>query len=200
MSSEESNEMMEARKEENLADVESAEAEEETAQAEGEAEPDEKATAPDDVSDTENPSEEETDTAIEVQPEASLESEEAQSDTAGEEEEAATEAFGAGDTSNVQQVPRSDEEPFSDERIRRILDIELPVNISFGSTKRPLSEVLKLGPGALLELDRAAEEPVVLKVNNRVFAKGEIVDIDGYYGVQITEISSPAQRIASLGE
>jgi len=93
-----------------------------------------------------------------------------------------------------------DESPFSEERIQRILDIELPVNISFGSTKRPLGEVLKLGPGALLELDRAADEPVILKVNNRVFAKGEIVDVDGYYGVQITEISSPAQRIASLGE
>jgi flagellar motor switch protein FliN len=89
---------------------------------------------------------------------------------------------------------------FSEERIERILDIELPVNISFGSTKKPLSEVLKLGPGALLELDRAADEPVLLKVNNRVFAKGEIVDVDGYYGVQITEISSPAQRIASLGD
>ena len=102
----------------------------------------------------------------------------------------ASDVSGAGDT----------DDPFSEERIQRILDIELPVNISFGSTKRPLSEVLKLGPGALLELDRAVDEPVVLKVNNKVFAKGEIVDVDGYYGVQITEISSPAQRIASLGD
>ena len=91
-------------------------------------------------------------------------------------------------------------EPFSEQRIQRILDIELPVNISFGSTRRPLSEVLKLGPGALLELDRDADEPVILKVNNRVFAKGEIVYVDGYYGVQISEISTPAHRIASLGD
>ena len=76
----------------------------------------------------------------------------------------------------------------------------MPVNISFGSVKRPLSEVLKLGPGAVLELDRAADEPVTLRVNNKVFAKGEIVDVDGYYGVQITEIASPAQRLVSLGE
>jgi flagellar motor switch protein FliN len=89
---------------------------------------------------------------------------------------------------------------FTNERIQRILDIELPVNISFGSTKRPLGEVLKLGPGALLELDRAADEPVILKVNNRVFAKGEIVDVDGYYGVQITEITPPVHRIVSLGD
>ena len=114
---------------------------------------------------------------------------------------------------NVQplKIPQQEEAPldssaeagelaFADERIQRILDIEMPVNVSFGSTRRPLSEVLKLGPGALLELDRVADEPVVLKVNNKIFAKGEIVDVDGYYGVQITEISSAAQRIASLGD
>jgi len=101
---------------------------------------------------------------------------------------------------NLQSDKVDDEDPFSENRIQRILDIELPVNVSFGSTRRTLSEVLKLGPGALLELDRDADEPVILKVNNKIFAKGEIVDVDGYYGVQITEISSPAQRIVSLGE
>jgi flagellar motor switch protein FliN/FliY len=93
-----------------------------------------------------------------------------------------------------------DEADFSEERIQRILDIELPVDISFGSVKRPLSEVLKLGPGTVLELDRAADEPVTLRVNNKVFAKGEVVDVDGYYGVQITEIATPAQRLVSMGE
>lgn len=83
--------------------------------------------------------------------------------------------------------------------LERILDIELPVNISFGLARRPLSEVLKLGPGALLELDRAVDEPVVVKVNNKVFARGEIVDVDGFYGVQITEIANTSDRIASLG-
>jgi flagellar motor switch protein FliN/FliY len=84
--------------------------------------------------------------------------------------------------------------------IQRVLDINLPVTVSFGSTKRSLSEVLKLAPGALLELDKAAEEPVVLKVNNKVFAWGQVVDADGYYGVEITNIVAQADRIFSLGE
>ena len=84
--------------------------------------------------------------------------------------------------------------------IKRVLDINLPVTVSFGSTKRSLSEVLKLAPGALLELDKAAEDPVVLKVNDKVFAWGKVVDVDGYYGVEITDIMTQADRIVSLGE
>jgi len=118
-------------------------------------------------------------------------------------EEPPEEMHQLADATGIEELPDQNdggEEPFSEQRIQRILDIELPVNISFGSTKRPLSEVLKLGPGALLELDRDADDPVILKVNNKTFAKGDIVDVDGYYGVQISEILTPAQRIASLGD
>jgi len=83
--------------------------------------------------------------------------------------------------------------------IRRILDIQLPVTVSFGTTHRNLREVLKLSPGALIELDRSAEDPVVLKINGKPFAWGHVVDVDGYYGVEITEILTQADRIASLG-
>ena len=85
------------------------------------------------------------------------------------------------------------------ESIKRILDIQLPVTVSFGSTHRPLGEVLKMAPGSLIELDTTAEEPVVLKVNDRIFAWGKVVDVDGYYGVEITEIVGQADRIASVG-
>ena len=83
--------------------------------------------------------------------------------------------------------------------IQRVLDISLPVTINFGSTERSLNEVLKLAPGILLELDKGAEDPVVLKVNNKAFAWGRVVDVDGYYGVEITEIMTQADRIVSLG-
>ncbi len=83
--------------------------------------------------------------------------------------------------------------------IKRILDIQLPVTVSFGSTSRPLSEVLKMSPGSLIELETTAEEPVVLKVNDKPFAWGRVVDVDGYYGVEITEIVGQADRIATLG-
>ena len=83
--------------------------------------------------------------------------------------------------------------------IKRILDIQLPVTVSFGSASRPLEEVLRMTPGSLIELETTAEEPVVLRVNNRAFAWGKVVDVDGYYGVEITEIVGQADRIATLG-
>ena len=85
------------------------------------------------------------------------------------------------------------------ENIRRILDLQLPVTVSFGTAVRPLAEVLKFSPGSLVELDKSASDPVLLKVNNKVFAWGKVVDVDGYYGVEITEIIARADRIASLG-
>lgn len=84
--------------------------------------------------------------------------------------------------------------------LQRIWDIELPVTVTFGSTRRPLKEVLKLGPGEILELDKTAEDPVVMKVNKKIFARGQIVAVDGYYGIRITEIDSTAERIAHIGD
>ena len=84
--------------------------------------------------------------------------------------------------------------------VRRILDIELPLTVSFGSTCLPLKEILTLTSGSVLALDQAPDELAVLKVNERVFARGEIVSIDGYYGIKITEIDTTAERIASLGD
>ena len=56
-----------------------------------------------------------------------------------------------------------------------------------------------MSPGSLIELETTAEEPVVLKVNDKPFAWGRVVDVDGYYGVEITEIVGQADRIATLG-
>ena len=84
--------------------------------------------------------------------------------------------------------------------VRRILDIELPLTVSFGSTCLPLKDILTLTSGSVLALDQAPDELAVLKVNEKMFARGKIVAIDGYYGIQITEIDTPAAQIASLGD
>ena len=83
--------------------------------------------------------------------------------------------------------------------IQRILDIELPITVNFGSAVWPLKEILSMTPGTVLELDKTADEPVVVKVNDKVFARGEVVVVDGYYGVKIQEIDSTENRIKSLG-
>ena len=84
--------------------------------------------------------------------------------------------------------------------IQRILDIELPLTVTFGATRRPLRDVLQLAPGSRLELNNRADEPVIVSVNNKVFARGEVVVVDGHYGIRIQKIETAAERIASLGE
>ncbi len=106
-------------------------------------------------------------------------------------------ASGGGAESREDDARASHQE-FS-ENIQRILDLQLPITVSFGTARKPLAEVLKLAPGSLVELDKTASDPVLLRVNDKVFAWGKVVDVDGYYGVEITEIIARVDRIASLG-
>ena len=76
-----------------------------------------------------------------------------------------------------------------------LLDIELPVTIRFGSAQMTFGDVMGLNAGSLVEFDRAPEEPVEVLVNGRVVARGEMVMVQGNYGVRITEISSRRERL-----
>jgi flagellar motor switch protein FliN/FliY len=79
-----------------------------------------------------------------------------------------------------------------------LLDIELEVAIELGKANVAIKNVLDFAPGALIELDRFAGEPVDLLVNNKVVAKGEVVVIDENFGVRIISLVSPEERIRSL--
>jgi flagellar motor switch protein FliN/FliY len=79
-----------------------------------------------------------------------------------------------------------------------IMDIELQVVVRMGQTEMPLGELLKLTPGAIIELNRAADSPVDLLVNGKQIARGEVVVVDGNFAFRITEIESTANRIRSL--
>ena len=78
--------------------------------------------------------------------------------------------------------------------IERLLDVEMGVTVRFGATKVPLRDVVNFGNGSMIELNRMVDEPVELLVNNFPFARGEVVVIDGYYSVKITEIESTEKR------
>ena len=80
-----------------------------------------------------------------------------------------------------------------------LLGVELPISVSFGSLEMPLEDVLKLGAGSVIELDQSVNDPVTIMVNHRPVAKGEMVAIDGNYGIRILEVESIADRIRSLG-
>jgi flagellar motor switch protein FliN len=70
----------------------------------------------------------------------------------------------------------------------RVIDVPLNVTLRFGQRTMRLREVLDLGPGALVELDRQVEDPVDLILDERLIARGEVVIVDGNYGLRVTEI------------
>ena len=74
-------------------------------------------------------------------------------------------------------------------------DIEMPVTVRVGSAQMTFGDVMGLNTGSLVEFDRAVEEPVEVLVNDRVVARGEMVMVQGNYGVRITEISSRRARL-----
>ena len=79
-----------------------------------------------------------------------------------------------------------------------ILDVPLQITVELGRTKKSIKEVLELATGSIVELDKLAGEPVEIQVNGQYLAKGEVVVIDENFGVRITEIASPAERVARL--
>ena len=79
-----------------------------------------------------------------------------------------------------------------------LMNVQLPVSVRFGETEMLLEEVVRLGVGSVIELNSAVDDPVDLVVNGRCFARGEVVTVDGFYGVRITEIKSVGERIQSV--
>jgi len=79
-----------------------------------------------------------------------------------------------------------------------LMDVQLPVSIRFGETEMILEEIVKLGIGSVIELNSGIDQPVELVVNNRILARGEIVTVDGFYGIRVTEITSAGERFKSL--
>jgi flagellar motor switch protein FliN/FliY len=79
-----------------------------------------------------------------------------------------------------------------------LLDVPLRVTVELGRTELTIKEVLALGPGSVIELDKLAGEPVDILVNNRLIAKGEVVVVDENFGVRVTDIESPHKRLSRL--
>jgi len=79
-----------------------------------------------------------------------------------------------------------------------LLDVELPVSLSFGRAQLPLKEVIKLTTGSIVELNRAISEPVDVIVNNCVIARGEVVVVEGNFGIRIRQVISRQERLRTL--
>lgn len=79
-----------------------------------------------------------------------------------------------------------------------ILDIPLRVTVELGRTKMVVSELLNLGQGSVIELNKLAGEPMEVLVNDKLVARGEAVVVNEKFGVRLTDIISPAERVEQL--
>jgi flagellar motor switch protein FliN/FliY len=105
--------------------------------------------------------------------------------------------------SNVQSVqfpslmPQAS--PQEQGNIGLIMDVYMEMTVELGRTRKLIKEILGMGEGTIIELDKLAGEPVDILVNHELIAKGEVVVIDENFGVRVTEIVSPIERMNELG-
>jgi flagellar motor switch protein FliN/FliY len=112
------------------------------------------------------------------------------------------------------EVPEHQESRFAEERKTEssfashsgsktfdlLLEVSMPVSVSFGRTEMLIKEVLKLTTGSIVELSRSVSEPVDIIVNDCIIARGEVVVVEGNYGVRIQQIASRQDRLRSSGQ
>ena len=107
-----------------------------------------------------------------------------------------------GGPTNVQSVmfPNLMPQPTAQEagNIGLIMDVYMEMTVELGRTRKLIKEILGMGEGTIIELDKLAGEPVDILGNHKLIAKGEVVVIDENFGVRVTEIVSPMERMSDL--
>lgn len=83
-------------------------------------------------------------------------------------------------------------------RLELLLDVPLQVSVELGRARMTIQDLLSLTQGHVVELDKVAGEPLDILVNDRLVARGEAVVVNDKFGVRITDIVSPAERLARL--
>ncbi|MFP4373542.1 MAG: flagellar motor switch phosphatase FliY [Spirochaetaceae bacterium] len=82
--------------------------------------------------------------------------------------------------------------------ISLLMDVYMEMTVELGRTRKLIKEILGMGEGTIIELDKLAGEPVDILVNHKLIAKGEVVVIDENFGVRVTEIVSPMERVSNM--
>ncbi len=114
--------------------------------------------------------------------------------------------FGGGPVNEVKVSELADKVKAGDDALNKlrvqnldfILDIPLQVAVELGRTSILIKDLLQLGQGSVLELDKLAGEPLEILVNGKMVAKGEVVVVNEKFGIRLTDIISPIERIETL--
>ncbi len=128
-------------------------------------------------------------------------SDEIDSATGDTTEEQQTEATGSGTAPEALEIPgvgaQADAGELKD--LDFILDIPLQITVELGRTSMLINDLLQLGQGSVVQLTKMAQEPMDIHVNGKLFARGEVVVVNEKFGVRLTDIISPLERVKTLG-
>ena len=101
---------------------------------------------------------------------------------------------GNADTFKGDESDQSDKYDFD-----LILDIPLDVSVELGKVKMLVNDMIQMGPGSIIELEKAVGDPLEIYVNSKLVARGEVVVVDEKFGIRVTDVISPFERVKSLG-
>lgn len=110
-----------------------------------------------------------------------------------------TDAVATNEEETVEE--KSQEEQLNEKmkKLELILDIPLRVSVELGRTKMLVNDLLQLGQGSVIELNKLAGDPLEVLVNDKLIARGEVVVVNEKFGIRLTDIISPIERIEKLG-
>ena len=114
-----------------------------------------------------------------------------------DEEKNIAEAENKMETDVKQESPAAEGDTHAD--LDFILDIPLELSVELGKTKMLVNDLLQLGQGSIVELNKLAGEPLEVFINNKLVARGEVVVVNEKFGIRLTDIISPLERVRSLG-
>ena len=98
----------------------------------------------------------------------------------------------------AEEVNGSSSESGAPRKLDLLLDVPLDLSVELGRARMSIQDLLNMSPGSVIELDKIAGEPLDFMVNGRLVARGEAVVVNDKFGVRITDIVSPSERIARL--
>ena len=105
------------------------------------------------------------------------------------------------DSTEVEESVEEDVEESIDQGEREldfILDIPLELSVELGKTKMLVNDLLQLGQGSIIELNKLAGEPLEVYINRKLIARGEVVVVNEKFGVRLTDVITPIDRVKSL--
>ena len=104
----------------------------------------------------------------------------------------------AAQVAEFEQMQDESQPPAGDVNLEVILDVPVTLSMEVGRTRVPIRNLLQLNQGSVVELDRAAGEPLDVFVNGTLIAHGEVVVVNERFGIRLTDVVSPAERLRKL--